>query len=123
VYLDWRDQQTGQCGSIPLIVPRVRSPWRLPARVRDLCGRLNAWKNGSAEIADAPAVFGLPAFPSGVGRPGKQRLTMLAATVIIASVITSLLAGFSIASEATVYFAAVWVANGLLDLAGHRLIS
>jgi hypothetical protein len=122
VYLDWRDEQTGQSGAIPLIVPRVSSPWRLSARVKDLCAKLNAWKKGPVAKQDMPAVFGLPLFPCGVGTPGKQRLTMLAATVIIASTITSLLAGFSITSEATVYFAAVWVANGVLDLAGHRLI-
>jgi hypothetical protein len=124
VYVAWRDEQTGQSGTIPLIVPRVRSPWRLPARVRELYRRLHAWKDGLAEAQTpcAPAALGLPDFPSGLGTAAKHRLTMMAATVIIGSTITSLVGGFSVASGATVYFAVVWVANVILDLAGHRLV-
>ena len=123
VYLSWRDGESGGEGTIPLILPRVESPWRLTKQVRGLHSRLSAWQRGDGQGAKAPArpALGLPSFPPVTAAPAPKQLPAMVATIALAGIFTSLLARFPVASEATVYFALVWTANALWDLAGHRL--
>ena len=121
VYLSWRDAESGREGTFPLILPRVRSPWRHNAEVRKLYSRLLAWKNGvalSAVDTDQPE-WGLPVFPAGVGTPFPNPLPAAAAAVAVFSIAMSYLARFPISSEATVYFALVWTASILWEQFGH----
>jgi hypothetical protein len=122
VFLSWHDAASGREGTIPLILSRARSPWRHAAEVRKLYRTLLAWKSDAARPAggvDQPE-WGLPVFPTGAGRPIPNPLPYMATMVAVGALVTSLLAGFPIVSEATVYFALVWTANVLWDLVGHR---
>ena len=122
IYLSWRDSESGRAGDIPLILPRVHSPWRHAAEVRKLHRSLLAWKCA----ATAPAVgpdqpeWGLPVFPAAAGTPPPNQLPRMAATIAVSGICLSLVARFPIGSEATMYFALVWTANVLWDLFGHR---
>ena len=128
VYLSWRDAESGREGTFPLILPRVRSPWRHAAEVRKLYRALMAWKNVGAQSvagADHPD-WGLPVFPVGAGTPPPNLFPTAAtavAAVAVFSIAMSFVARFPIVSEATVYFAFVWTANVLWDLFGHRFVA
>jgi hypothetical protein len=122
VYLNWSDAESGRAGTIPLILSRARSPWRHAADVRKLYRALMAWKSDAAQQAigaDRPD-WGLPVFPAGAGTPCPNRVPGMATMVVVAGICMSLLAGFPIVSEATVYFALVWTAHVLWGLFGHR---
>ena len=123
VHLSWHDKESGQSGTIPLIVPRVRSPWRHGADVRELHRLLLAWKTAATQAAqptDRPD-WGLPVFPAVAGAPPPGQLPQMAATILVSCLGLSLMAHFPIGSEATFYFALVWTVNVLWDLFGHRL--
>jgi hypothetical protein len=122
VYLSWRDAESGREGTFPLILPRVRSPWRHAAEVRKLYRALLAWKNGAAQPAvdENRPEWGLPVFPVGAGTPLPNPFPTAAAMIAVFSIAMSFVAHFPIASEATLYFALVWMASVLWDLFGHR---
>jgi hypothetical protein len=123
IYLSWLDTESGQAGTIPLILPRVRSPWRHGRDVRELHRRLLAWKGAAPQAGteiDRPD-WGLPMFPAVAGTPPRRQLPQMAAMILVGCIGVSLIAHFPIGSEATVYFALVWTANVLWDLFGHRL--
>ena len=99
--------------------------WHHIAEVRKLYRTLLAWKNGvalSAVNTEQPE-WGLPALPGGTGTPYPNQLPMMAAMIAVGAIGASLLAGFPIVSEATLYFALVWTANVLWDLFGHRFVA
>jgi hypothetical protein len=124
IYLNWRDEESGREGSIPLILPRVRSPWSLSAQVRELHRSLLAWKTGEPrQGAEAPIDFGLPAFTAPAGQLPPNQLPFMLTTIAVCGLGSSLVARFPIGSEATVYFALVWTGKVLLDLFGHRFAS
>ena len=122
IYLGWRDLASGRHGDIPLIVPSVRSAWRLSAQVRELHRSLLAWKSGDMRQGSGAATdFGLPAFTAAPGAPPPNQLPFMLTTIAVCGLGSSLVARFPIGSEATLYFALVWTGKVLLDLFGHRL--
>jgi hypothetical protein len=123
VYLTWHDPESGQTGTIPLILPRVRSPWRHGAQVRELHCKLLAWRRGESQTNsgnDRPD-WGLPVFPSAAGTPPPNQIPQMVATIAVCGLALSLMAHFPIASEATFYFALVWTVDALWNLFGHRI--
>ena len=122
VYLSWRDAESGREGSVPLILPRVRSPWRHTAELGRLYRTLLGWKSGAAQtpVGADRLDRGLPALPAGAGKAYPDLFPTVAIAVVVFSIAMSILAGFPIVSEATLYFALVWTANVLWDMFGHR---
>jgi hypothetical protein len=122
VYVSWRDDESGREGRFPLIVPRVQSPWRLPAQVCEVYRTLTAWKNGEFRGAPSNAPeWGLPIFSAEAGASPPNQLPQMAAMIAVSGLCLSLLARFPVGSEATFYFALVWSVNVLFDLYGHKL--